>query len=32
MESVDKEEITFNLTLTMCSGNGVKIKLHDAEM
>ncbi|KAF7961094.1 hypothetical protein EAE96_000761 [Botrytis aclada] len=30
MESVDTEEITFNLTLTMCSGNGVKIKLHEA--
>ncbi|KAA8575763.1 hypothetical protein EYC84_004867 [Monilinia fructicola] len=31
IESADKEEITFNLTLTMCSGNGVKIKLHAAE-
>ncbi|RAL67971.1 hypothetical protein DID88_008695 [Monilinia fructigena] len=31
MESVDKEEVTFNLTLTMCSGNGVTIKLHAAE-
>ncbi|KAB8304698.1 hypothetical protein EYC80_004062 [Monilinia laxa] len=31
MESVDKEKVTFNLTLTMCSGNGVKIKLHAAE-
>jgi len=32
MESVDKEEITFNFTLTMCSGNGVRIRLHEAEV
>ncbi|KAF7910793.1 uncharacterized protein EAF01_002302 [Botrytis porri] len=30
IKSVDTEEVTFNLTLTMCSGNGVKIKLHEA--
>ncbi|TGO66018.1 hypothetical protein BOTNAR_0070g00190 [Botryotinia narcissicola] len=32
IESVDKTDVTFNLTLTMCSGNGVKIKLHEAGM
>ncbi|TGO54554.1 hypothetical protein BCON_0105g00140 [Botryotinia convoluta] len=32
MESVEKTDVTFNLTLTMCSGNGVKIKLHEAGM
>ncbi|KAI9648671.1 hypothetical protein NHQ30_003309 [Ciborinia camelliae] len=31
LESVDKEDVSFNLTLTMSSGNGVKIKLHEAE-
>ncbi|KAF7857006.1 hypothetical protein EAF04_009766 [Stromatinia cepivora] len=31
MESVDKEDVTFNLTLTMCSGIGAKIRLHEAK-
>ncbi|KAJ8066475.1 hypothetical protein OCU04_005535 [Sclerotinia nivalis] len=31
MESVDKDEITFNLTATMCSGIGVKLRLHEAK-
>ncbi|QSZ37662.1 hypothetical protein DSL72_008761 [Monilinia vaccinii-corymbosi] len=31
VESVDQEEVTLTLALTMSSGNGVKIRLHEAE-
>ncbi|CCD56254.1 similar to cytochrome P450 alkane hydroxylase [Botrytis cinerea T4] len=32
MESVDKAEPAFSLSLTMCSGNGVQVKFHEAGM
>ncbi|CAD6441832.1 62b89b3d-fb0e-472e-9647-c6d9a07cb016 [Sclerotinia trifoliorum] len=31
IESVDKDKVTFKMTGTMCSGNGVKIRLHEAK-
>ncbi|TEY71231.1 hypothetical protein BOTCAL_0098g00200 [Botryotinia calthae] len=32
MESVDKTDVKLNLAVTMSSGNGVKVKLHEAGM